>query len=312
MKKVIIIPDVHGRTFWRDAVKATDGAPVVFLGDYLDPYPMEGIGRNEALAGFRDILELKKARPQSVTLLLGNHDCEYLYGREVCDVRTDNEHYDEIQALFRENKCLFQMATEFRMRGRHYVFTHAGVHREWMDRHVKGWNNWDMVEKLNGLNRKALTKEYPEVTAFALALAEADSERGGNADFGSPIWTDAERLHFSSQQSRLDGIIQVVGHTATHVYGPVITDSVIYADCGQALTLSERGVLRTLDGKRCTNLYSDPFDPEVPEWDDWEMFNLDSFERPYCRSCGSRNIYIRAGMMRDHWYCRDCGKDQVL
>ena len=43
--KLTIIPDVHGRPFWRDAVKdaVKDVAdtPVVFLGDYLDPYPQD-------------------------------------------------------------------------------------------------------------------------------------------------------------------------------------------------------------------------------------------------------------------------------
>ena len=37
--RILIIPDVHGRTFWRDAVEAAGEMPIVFLGDYLDPYP---------------------------------------------------------------------------------------------------------------------------------------------------------------------------------------------------------------------------------------------------------------------------------
>ena len=40
-RKLIIIPDVHGRSFWRDAVKRNPGAEFIFLGDYLDPYPDE-------------------------------------------------------------------------------------------------------------------------------------------------------------------------------------------------------------------------------------------------------------------------------
>ena len=39
--KLTIIPDVHGRPFWRDAVKDVADTPVVFLGDYLDPYPQD-------------------------------------------------------------------------------------------------------------------------------------------------------------------------------------------------------------------------------------------------------------------------------
>lgn len=31
-KRMIIIPDVHGRSFWRNAIEE----PIFFLGDYLD------------------------------------------------------------------------------------------------------------------------------------------------------------------------------------------------------------------------------------------------------------------------------------
>lgn len=33
---ILIIPDVHGRTFWKYAIDKYD--KVIFLGDYLDPY----------------------------------------------------------------------------------------------------------------------------------------------------------------------------------------------------------------------------------------------------------------------------------
>lgn len=312
-RRIYIVPDVHGRPFWKDVLAASGNNPVVFLGDYLDAYPRDVIyhdlTKESVIASFEDIIRFKQENPGRVTLLLGNHDCEYLYGREVCDCRTDNDHYDEIQALFRTNKDLFRLAAEFILCGKRYVFTHAGIHPEWMDRHVPGWAIENMVAKLNELNRQALATEYPEETAFANALAETDPERGGTADFASPIWADAERIHAGQP---LADVIQVVGHTGIPIGRPVITDNVLYTDCRQVLTLSERGVLRTLDGKKCVNWERDPFDPELPDWRDRELFNLDCFERPYCRSCGSRNIYIRAGMMADHWYCTDCGKDQIL
>ena len=48
-KKILIIPDVHGRTFWKSAVESGDYEKIVFLGDYTDPYEMEGITNREAL-----------------------------------------------------------------------------------------------------------------------------------------------------------------------------------------------------------------------------------------------------------------------
>ena len=41
MEEIIIIPDVHGRTFWREAIEKyrnKENTQIIFLGDYLDPY----------------------------------------------------------------------------------------------------------------------------------------------------------------------------------------------------------------------------------------------------------------------------------
>ena len=44
-KRILVIPDVHGRTFWKEPVGKYINVVdrVVFLGDYLDPYPTEGM-----------------------------------------------------------------------------------------------------------------------------------------------------------------------------------------------------------------------------------------------------------------------------
>lgn len=44
-KRILVVPDVHGRTFWKEPVsKYIDQTErIVFLGDYLDPYRDEGI-----------------------------------------------------------------------------------------------------------------------------------------------------------------------------------------------------------------------------------------------------------------------------
>ena len=39
---MIIIPDVHGRVFWKEIVKNSEDK-IIFLGDYVDPYPGENI-----------------------------------------------------------------------------------------------------------------------------------------------------------------------------------------------------------------------------------------------------------------------------
>lgn len=74
MSKILIIPDVHGRTFWRVAEEVINEMDkVVFLGDYLDPYPEENITPDDALNEFCKILEFKNKYPEKVVLLIGNH-----------------------------------------------------------------------------------------------------------------------------------------------------------------------------------------------------------------------------------------------
>ena len=58
---IAIIPDVHGRQFWKDVIPRKDEfEKIIFLGDYLDPYGFEGISNLNALDNFKEILEFTK------------------------------------------------------------------------------------------------------------------------------------------------------------------------------------------------------------------------------------------------------------
>ena len=68
---ILIIPDVHGRTFWRKAKELVKQyQKIIFLGDYLDPYSYEGINPDMAFIEFKEIIEFKKKYPKKVILLL--------------------------------------------------------------------------------------------------------------------------------------------------------------------------------------------------------------------------------------------------
>lgn len=86
MSKIIIIPDVHGRTFWKLAKdKINEVDQVVFLGDYLDPYPVEDISPEKAIEGLKEIIDFKKEYPGKVILLIGNHKKYFkffIYGKK--------------------------------------------------------------------------------------------------------------------------------------------------------------------------------------------------------------------------------------
>ena len=75
MKQWLIIPDIHGRTFWKDAVSQYEDKveKIIFLGDYLDPYLDEGITRKDAIRNFEEIIDYKINNSDKVVLLLGNH-----------------------------------------------------------------------------------------------------------------------------------------------------------------------------------------------------------------------------------------------
>jgi predicted phosphodiesterase len=75
MKKntnMLIIPDIHGRDFWKEEVKKTKD-PIIFLGDYTDPYPSEGFDPKVIPGYIKEIIEIPEA-----TRLLGNHDLSYI------------------------------------------------------------------------------------------------------------------------------------------------------------------------------------------------------------------------------------------
>ena len=68
MKRVLIIPDIHGRIFWMEDVATlmadidSHAIDVVFLGDYIDPYPQEDITDEQAINGFREIIGFARDR----------------------------------------------------------------------------------------------------------------------------------------------------------------------------------------------------------------------------------------------------------
>ena len=58
-KRILIIPDIHGRNFWKNSINKEfeNSDYVLFGGDYLDPYPWEGITRKDAIRNFQEIID---------------------------------------------------------------------------------------------------------------------------------------------------------------------------------------------------------------------------------------------------------------
>ena len=202
MDKLIIIPDVHGREFWRKAVRENPDGEFLFLGDYLDPYELEGISEAEAFRGLEDILGLKKKNPDQVTLLWGNHDLHYMYP-ELMGSRYDFDHAERNAHLFWDHQELFKMAYETVAVGKRFLFSHAGDGMGWIRHNFPALQAEDVnASLLNDL------VGYP---AFMSALEDVSSYRGGDKEYGSMVWADIQEQ--SILENQFPGVIQVFGHT---------------------------------------------------------------------------------------------------
>ncbi len=201
LKQLVIIPDVHGRTFWEEAVEKNPMADFIFLGDYLDPYDDEGIPQERAYKGLLEIIAYKKARPDSVTLLLGNHDMHYLFSF-LKGSRFDEDQAQRNADTFRQNIGLFQMAYEMQVNGRRYLFSHAGVGRMWIDLYAPALEPDEITADWLNLCMKS--------DDFYEALGHVSWARGGFLEFGSMIWADLSEQKVVENQLPA---VQIFGHT---------------------------------------------------------------------------------------------------
>lgn len=202
--KLIIVPDIHGRTFWEDVFKYD--AEIIFLGDYLDPYPLEDIYPWDALDNFIHILTFAKRNP-NVHLLLGNHDLAYVKGQHVCKSRTDKVNYDEICKLFVDHNDLFSLAYDCDINGKHFFLSHAGITLGWHKVHS------DIFHKSfsESLNADYINQLYRDGSLNGI-LGEVGNKRYGPNKHGSIVWADIYE-HKEDHGNCQTDIIQIVGHT---------------------------------------------------------------------------------------------------
>jgi hypothetical protein len=226
-KKWIVIPDVHGRRFWRDAVKGNETERIIFLGDYLDPYEEEGITPEKAFKELQDIIEFKRKHPENVTLLLGNHDLGYLEPA-ICTVRQDERKKARNRKLLLDNIELFDIVSEGRFSEQKILFSHAGLRTTWL-RH----NDWLFDTKnFHPSEINELFHDEEGRKDLFISLADVSIFRGGFDKSGSVVWTDIEEFIYNNDE--LPGYIQIFGHTL-HTGGAWVIDKHLWClDCGKA------------------------------------------------------------------------------
>lgn len=211
--KLLVIPDVHGRTFWEDIlpyVNTNEYEKIIFLGDYLDPYPIENISNKQAYNNFHKILDLKKENKDKIILLLGNHDLGYL-DDNICNCRKIKELDEEIFYTFLDNKDLFNITYRLEAKDKTILFSHAGFTRtfiEIMKNTFMDDNEWACIDSLDEWFHQNVAKHVRKVYNL---FAFCGRERGGMHPTGSCVWADTNETICS--ESCLDNTIQIFGHT---------------------------------------------------------------------------------------------------
>lgn len=213
MKKILLLPDIHGRDFWKkpcEDISIYD--KVIFLGDYFDPYDFEDISVQDCIDNFQEILRLKRENMEKVILLLGNHDFPYFsntyYRFSHFHCRHSSRFHQRIHGLFNDNRDFFQIAYVID----DILFTHAGVDNGWWTKVIKSQETDinKICSIINDLpnNREGLQKLY-----FVSA------SRGGHDEYGSCVWCDVHDMTFNNtEDSILKDIKQIFGHTLQAFY----------------------------------------------------------------------------------------------
>lgn len=233
---MIIIPDIHGRTFWKEAIQGHEEEDIVFLGDYLDPYSYEGITPYDALVNFREILQFKNSHPDNVTLLLGNHDLGYL-SSEINMCRRDFAHQDEIRQLLTDNAACFQLCTSREIAGKTYLFSHSFLSRHWLEICKECLQfDYSQPSEIAGILNTLFRDEQPKMLVL---LAVASHYRGGDHAFGSMVWSDV--MEVSLEGAFIDGIVNIFGHT--QIKSPLIYKHFACLDFKHAFELKDDGTI---------------------------------------------------------------------
>lgn len=261
--KLLIVPDVHGRTFWREdvywALENTHDIKVVFLGDYVDPYGYEGISREDAFCVLEEIIELKMKYGDRVVLLIGNHDFHYFNGR-VGGCRKDMMLMNDLKALYERNMDLFTYYYIEELGGVKYLFSHAGFLNSWLylergyigiweklggdlsDEHpvrqeIIDMINIDLIESID-------FKEVFKDKQGRLSMDTIGHSRGG-MDVGSFMWADVTD-HLGLDEE-IKGCVQIFGHTQQEK-DPIHIGNCYCLDCRECFYLFDDGVYRHVEG----------------------------------------------------------------
>ena len=135
MKRIMVVPDVHGRVFWKEPVKKYIDAVdrVIFLGDYLDSYEDEDGLTDDIFENMMEIIKLKQDNMDKVVLLKDDqHYASERFEKMAGGTRMDHLNWNKYHLTFNYFKDLFQIAHLETVNEQPYVFSHAGLTLYWL------------------------------------------------------------------------------------------------------------------------------------------------------------------------------------
>lgn len=228
----IIFPDLHGRSFWRDAFKNNcewDSQTYIFLGDYFDPYRAESITPATAISNWNELtLCLKEHSDKNIIFLMGNHDAQYinklfyLYGR---GSRYSKRYCCKIHQLL--DRVNLRIAYEMSVGRKKILLTHAGVTKPWYKEHS------ELIGSLSAENLNHLMSSDQGWNA----LSDVSFYRGGGQPYGSPLWADSEE--FTNENIKdIPYDLQIVGHNQQRDDEFKTYGNIVDLDCHHAFALT--------------------------------------------------------------------------
>ena len=246
MTNILVLPDIHGRTFWKEPLKYKDKFDnIIFLGDYFDPYPSEGITQQEAIENFKELINsfTEEELEDKVEFLLGNHDGHYLYdipeASRLAKNPTINKEITSLLTNLRDKYNQLILNTWITIENTTYLFTHAGINKNWFD------SNSQVCD----INTPGLIKQDSIPNNWA-TISQVGRIRGGFG-VGGLLWNDVREF---VNQPKFSPYYQIFGHTQLNDWvnkdkikemnkgKEVSCEDFACLDCRQAFVIDEKGI----------------------------------------------------------------------
>lgn len=206
--KIVALGDTHGRSTWQSIVAQEEKTAdkIIFIGDYFDTHSGGYHSANRQIENFKDIVAYKKANPDKVVLLFGNHDFHYLKAAKEEYSGYQHRYAFDIQQVIEE--ALAEDLMQMCFKHDDYFFSHAGLTKTWVEDSFVA-EPWETEKPtLENIEQAVndLFKYKPYYFRFNMG---ANFSNTGDDICQTPIWVRP----ISLMRDMFEGIKCVVGHT---------------------------------------------------------------------------------------------------